>query len=237
MMMPLCTTMLPVNGMSFIEVDHVSRTFTSGGEETPVLKELDLRIEEGEMALVMGPSGSGKTTLLNIIGGIDRPDKGTVRVGDVQLESMTDAGLLDYRRDQVGFIFQFYNLIPTLTALENVILGQEVKGRALEEDIAQARRYLEAVGLSDREEFFPQQLSAGQQQRVAIARALTKKPRLVLADEPTGNLDEGQAAMVMDIMKRLQEEENVTFIIVSHNPEMKRRADRVMYLHHGKLEA
>lgn len=222
--------------MSFIEVEHLCKSFVSGGQETPVLKDLDLAIEEGEMALIMGPSGCGKTTLLNLIGGIDRPDSGTVRVGSVQVDSLSETGLLGYRRDLVGFVFQFYNLIPTLTALENVVLGQEVRGRAGKEEVAQAREYLEAVGLCDRADHFPQQLSAGQQQRVAIARALVKRPRIVLADEPTGNLDEGQAAMVMDLMKGLQEREGVTFIIVSHNQEMRQRTDRALYLRHGRIE-
>jgi putative ABC transport system ATP-binding protein len=223
--------------MSFIEMERVRKSFRSGGEETVVLRDLDMQVEEGEMVVVMGPSGSGKTTLLNLLGGIDRPDSGIVQVVGARLESKDERGLGAFRRSNVGFIFQFYNLIPTLTAMENVLLGMEIRQRIRKEDEAQARKYLGAVGLSDRESFLPQQLSAGQQQRVAIARALAKRPRLVLADEPTGNLDEERAAQVMRTMKSLQEEERITFVIVSHNLEMRAHADRVLRLRAGKLEA
>lgn len=214
----------------------VTKVYDMGEVKVPALRGVDLDLYPGELVVLLGPSGSGKSTLLNILGGLDTVSGGTVEYRGKDLARATERELTEYRRRHVGFVFQFYNLIPTLSASENVVLGLEVGSRDKGNE-GRARHYLEAVGLSDREGFLPQQLSAGQQQRVAIARALAKNPRLVLADEPTGNLDEERAAKVMSTMKSLQEEAGVTFVIVSHNPELRAHADRVLRLHAGKLEA
>ena len=222
--------------MPLVEVSGLEKSFETGGEVTRVLQDLDLVAEEGEAVMVMGPSGCGKTTLLNLLGGIDSPSGGTIAVAGQELTRMDARGLGRYRRESVGFIFQFYNLLPTLTARENVELGIEAvlrDERAIQE---RASKYLGLVDLSDKGGLFPQELSAGQQQRVAIARALAKEPRLVLADEPTGNLDEERAQSVMGLMKRLQDEVGTTFVIVSHNAALRGFVDRTLLLRHGRLE-
>jgi putative ABC transport system ATP-binding protein len=222
--------------MTLVDIDDLHKSFTTGGEVTEVLKGLDLELSEGEMIMIMGPSGSGKTTLLNLLGGIDQPNKGKISIAGNDLTGLGTRALNDYRRDTVGFIFQFYNLLPTLTALENVELGMEMvikDKKALRE---QAKKYLHLVGLDDKLGNFPQELSAGQQQRVAIARALAKEPKLILADEPTGNLDEDRAERIMSLMKRLQDELGITFIIVSHNSFLRGYVDKVLTLRRGVLE-
>ena len=219
-----------------VKITNLHKSFKNGGEVTRVLYDFNLSAEEGEMIMIMGPSGSGKTTLLNMIGGIDKPDKGIVEVAGINIIRLTSASLNHYRREKVGFIFQFYNLLPTLTARENVELGIEtlVKDKKLMRQ--RAGKYLKLVGLDEKINNFPQQLSAGQQQRVAIARALAKEPKIILADEPTGNLDEEREQNIMELMKKLQHEMNITFFIVSHNPRLEKYMDRVMNLRHGKLE-
>ncbi len=222
--------------MPLIELKGVRKRYETGGEATEVLQGLDLEAGEGESLMVMGRSGCGKTTLLNLLGGIDRPTGGTITVAGQDLGRLDPAALGRYRRDRVGFIFQYYNLLPTLTARENVELGIEAAlrdERAIQE---RAGRYLALVDLADREGSFPQELSAGQQQRVAIARALAKEPALVLADEPTGNLDEDRAQSVMGLMGRLRREVGTTFVIVSHNAALRAHVDRTLLLRHGRLE-
>jgi putative ABC transport system ATP-binding protein len=223
--------------MSLVELKGVVKYFETGGEVTEVLKGLDLSAAEGEMVMIMGPSGSGKTTLLNIMGAIDKPQEGNVNVAG---QDVVDLGTKDaslFRRDSVGFIFQFYNLLPTLTARENVELGIENLLSDMGEVRARAEKYLKLVGLEDKMNNFPQELSAGQQQRVAIARALAKEPKVILADEPTGNLDEDRGQDVIELMKRLQHELGMTFFIVSHDTRLRKHMDRVLYLRRGKLEA
>lgn len=192
-------------------------------------------MKKGEMVMVMGPSGSGKTTLLNLLGGIDGSDSGVLKVDGMDLTGLGKKELNRFRRERIGFIFQFYNLIPTLTALENVELGLENLVGNSREMKERARKYLEMVGLSDKARNYPQELSGGQQQRVAIARALAKEPALVLADEPTGNLDEEREQSIMQIMKDLQHGLGITFLIVSHNTRLKKYMDRTLILRHGKL--
>ena len=223
--------------MSLVEISNLHKKFETGGEVTEVLKGLDLDLAEGEMIMIMGPSGSGKTTLLNLLGGIDKPNDGTIKVAGDEVTTLKKRALNDYRRDKVGFIFQFYNLLPTLTARENVELGIEMLIKDKKELRARAEKYLKLVGLDDKMGNFPQELSAGQQQRVAIARALAKEPQLVLADEPTGNLDEDRSKRIMDLMKRLQDELGITFIIVSHNTFLKEYMDRTLMLRRGVLES
>lgn len=221
--------------MSLIKISDLYKSYFIGKIETKVLTGLDFSAKAGEMVMVMGPSGSGKSTLLNIIGGIDTPQKGSVNVTEHELTKLDSKGLNKYRRNQVGFIFQFYNLIPTLTAIENVELGVETIISDRSEVRARAAKYLELVGLTDKMNNYPQELSAGQQQRVAIARALAKEPKIILADEPTGNLDEDTSLIIMNLMKDIKKEIKTTFIIVSHDPGIKVFMDRTLVLHNGKL--
>jgi len=221
--------------MALVEVEHVHKSFTSGGETTHVLRGSDLSVEKGEMVMIMGPSGSGKTTLLNLLGGIDKADKGRMSVDGLDLSTLKGSDLNRYRREKVGFIFQFYNLIPTLTSLENVELGLESRGLDRRSIREKARKYLKMVDMTDKENSYPQELSGGQQQRVAVARALCKEPKLILADEPTGNLDEDHERNVMGIMKRLQKELGISFMIVSHNARLRTYVDRTLVLRHGVL--
>ncbi len=222
--------------MATVDISDLHKSYETGSEVTHVLTGLDLKTTEGEMIMIMGPSGSGKTTLLNVLGGIDKGQKGTISVDGREITDLDPKALNEYRRHQVGFIFQFYNLLPTLTARENVELGLEmlIKDKAQLKD--RAEKYLRLVGLDDKMENFPQELSAGQQQRVAIARALAKEPKLILADEPTGNLDEERAGRIMELMKQLQDELKITFIIVSHNSFLKEYMDRTLVLRRGVLE-
>jgi putative ABC transport system ATP-binding protein len=211
------------------------KAYGSGDGRQLVLRDLSLEVGEGELVVVHGPSGCGKTTLLNVIGGLDRPDAGRVRACGVELSSASRAELTAYRAASVGFIFQFYNLLPTLTALENIEAGVRVAGVAREQVRARSQELLQRVGLCERRERFPAQLSGGEQQRVAIARALAKGPRLVLADEPTGNLDEETAAGVLALMRELNQETGVTLVIVSHNPTIAKAGERTVRLTHGQV--
>lgn len=221
--------------MTLVMIDSLNKRYETGGETTHVLQGTNLRMKKGEMIMVMGPSGSGKTTLLNLLGGIDGADSGHLSVDGLELGKMGKKDLNRFRRERIGFIFQFYNLIPTLTALENIELGLENIVKNKKEMKERARRYLHMVGLQDKANNYPQELSGGQQQRVAIARALAKEPSLILADEPTGNLDEEREQSIMKIMKDLQHELGITFLIVSHNTRLKRYMDRTLVLRQGKL--
>jgi putative ABC transport system ATP-binding protein len=222
--------------MTLVDIRKLDKSYTAGGETTHVLRGMDLELKRGEMVMVMGPSGSGKTTLLNLLGGIDGADSGLLLVDGLKLTELQKKELNRFRRERVGFIFQFYNLIPTLTAIENVELGLENLVKSRKEMRERARKYLDMVGLSDKANNYPQELSGGQQQRVAIARALAKEPSLILADEPTGNLDEEREQSIMEIMKDLQHKLKITFLIVSHNTRLKRYMDRTLILRHGKLQ-
>ena len=218
-----------------VVVERVSKSYGTDGREQLVLDGLSLEIAAGEMVAVVGPSGCGKTTLLNIVGALDRPDAGAVRSCGVDLVGADRGALTAYRARQVGFVFQFYNLLPTLTALENVEAGLRVAGLGRAEARERAGRMLARVGLEASTEKFPAQLSGGEQQRVAIARALGKDPSLVLADEPTGNLDEDTGAQVTALMRRLNAETGVSFVVVTHNPAVSASADRTVHLEHGRV--
>ena len=214
----------------------VTKSYGTGALAAEVLKGVDLELEKGEFMVIFGPSGCGKTTLLNIIGALDAPDSGSVLVNGLELSRMRRSELTEFRRAAVGFVFQSYNLLPTLTARENVEAALELLPFSSRREMRErARDYLGRVGLGGRDDAFPDQLSGGEQQRVAIARALSKQPLLVLADEPTGNLDEAMGERIVDLMRELNAAEGATFAIVSHNPRVAERADRIVQLRNGTI--
>lgn len=194
-------------------------------------------IEAGERVAILGPSGCGKSTLLNLISGIDLPDSGSVRIGDLDVTSMKERERTLFRRDHVGFVFQFFNLLPTLTVLENLLLPAELTGGVSPSDQQWARELLARVGLAEREGTFPDRLSGGEQQRVAIARALVHRPGLVLADEPTGNLDQDTGQHVAALLDELVSSQKSTLVVVTHSQELAARMDRILYVDHGSLVA
>jgi len=218
-----------------VEIAHLNKSYRRGSQVLPVLEDISLTIYAGEFLALMGPSGSGKTTLLNLIAGLDRPDSGILRVQGIDLPSLSETQLADWRAANVGFVFQFYQLIPVLTAFENVelpLLLTKLSRRERKEHVELA---LELVGLSDRQSHFPAQLSGGQQQRVAIARALITDPTLIAADEPTGDLDKKSAGEIMDLLTRLNQDFQKTIIIVTHDPEAAAHATRIRRLIKGQL--
>jgi putative ABC transport system ATP-binding protein len=221
---------------TFLRLDHLTKSYLEGGHRRMVLLDASLCISEGQFIAILGKSGSGKTTLLNLISGIDQADQGAISVKGINLTALDDEHRTLFRRQNIGFIFQFFNLIPTLTVWENVVLPLELKGMANAVGLANARSLLETVGLADRVKTFPDQLSGGEQQRVAVARALVHDPYLVLADEPTGNLDEDTGRQIMLLLDRLTRQAGKNLILVTHNPEAASYADRVLILQAGKLE-
>lgn len=207
------------------------------GTDFPVtaVNDVTLSMEQNEFVAVMGPSGSGKTTLLNMLGGIDRPCEGKVMIDETDITSLSDKKLIAFRRDNIGFIFQDFSLLPVLTAKENVEFVMQLQGRSREACEARAKELLHEVGLSDRANNVPGKLSGGQQQRVAVARALAPKPRFVLADEPTANLDARTTSGLLDIMQQLNKKEGTTFIFSTHDPRVIERARRVIVFEDGKV--
>jgi putative ABC transport system ATP-binding protein len=221
--------------MSLIELKDVSKLYGFGDATNVALDEVSLTIERGECVAVMGPSGSGKSTLMNIIGLLDRPTSGDYHLSGRKVSLLGSNTRAKLRRDQLGFIFQSYNLLPHLTALENVTLPLLYKGVSPGRRQKQALTMLERVGLSDRGFYYPRQLSGGQAQRVAIARALVNKPQLIIADEPTGNLDSMSSRLVMELVSEIHKSGN-TIIFVTHNPELTRYATRVVYMQDGAIK-
>ncbi len=217
-----------------VEVSDVHREFQIGDIAIKALRGINMEVFEGEFVVVLGPSGSGKTTLLNQIGGIDSPTKGRVKVHSEEITQWTTGKLSEYRRNRVGWIFQFFNLIPSLRAWENVALALEFKGERKNMKTL-ACDMLDAVGLGDKINRFPSQLSGGEQQRVAIARALVKNPEIIVADEPTGNLDFVTGQKIADLMKELNRKFGGTFIVVSHDLSITEKADRVFHLMDGQI--
>jgi putative ABC transport system ATP-binding protein len=218
-----------------IEIQSVTKTYHKGGEPLVVLDELELRMDGGTFYALMGPSGSGKTTLLNLIGGLDHADRGRVVVGGTDLNAMTGAQLAQWRAANVGFVFQGFNLLPVLTARENVELPLLLAPLTKQKRRAQAERVLELVGLKDRMDHKPRELSGGQEQRGAIARAIATDPQVILADEPTGDLDRTTADQVLGLLQRLNRELHKTILMVTHDPEAATFADKVVHLDKGKL--
>jgi putative ABC transport system ATP-binding protein len=218
-----------------IVLEKVGKEYRRDAFKIPVLFDLDLTVEEGEFLALMGPSGSGKTTLLNLMAGLDRPTEGAVIVHDQDLGSMSEGQLTRWRADNVGFIFQLYNLIPVLTAFENVelpLLLTHLSKRRRRENVMTALR---AVGLEGREDHYPRQLSGGQEQRVGIARAIVTDPYLIVADEPTGDLDRKSAEEILSLLQQLNQEFKKTIVMVTHDPLAAQRAGRILHLDKGKL--
>ncbi len=220
---------------SMIQIDKVTRQYSRGGETLTVLDELNLDIEEGGFYALMGPSGSGKTTLLNLIGGLDQPDGGQVLIDGVDIHDLDGADLSAWRSENVGFVFQGFNLIPVLTARENVTLPLLLTPLSRRQRQQHALTALQLVGLSDRSEHRPDQLSGGQEQRVAIARAVVTDPKVILADEPTGDLDRQSADSVLDLLVRLNREMNKTIVMVTHDPLAAQHATQIVHMDKGKL--
>jgi len=220
---------------TIIEAVDVVKTYTRGGETVAVLDGLDLDVREGEWLALMGPSGSGKTTLLNVLGGLDHPDSGSVIADGEDIESLGGRDLAAWRSRHVGFIFQLYNLIPVLTAYQNVELPLLLAPLSRAERDRQVRTSLGLVGLSDRLHHHPNQLSGGQEQRVAIARAIATDPTFLLADEPTGDLDAKSAAEILDLLGTLHRDLGKTIVMVTHDPRAAERADRLLHLEKGVL--
>jgi putative ABC transport system ATP-binding protein len=221
--------------MALIEIDGLVKRYREGGRERLVLDHVDLRIDEGEFFVLLGKSGSGKSTLLNMISAIDRADAGRIRINGTEITALSEQAQTLFRRDHIGIVFQFFNLIPTLTVLENITLPRELAGADRRQAQQRARELLERVGLANRADAYPDKLSGGEQQRVAIARALAHEPLLVLADEPTGNLDEDTGESILRLLLELTRDAGRTLIMATHNPEIVPLADRVARLHEGQL--
>ena len=218
-----------------IQASELHKTYDETAVPVHALRGVNLEIRQGEFTAIVGPSGSGKSTLLNIIGGLDRPSSGHIEVGGKDISTLSDNQLIDFRKDNIGFVFQSYNLIPVLTAKENVEFVMMLQGSSTEERDRRTKELMDAVGLGDRLHNRPSELSGGQQQRVAVARALAPKPTFILADEPTANLDSKSTANLLDIMARLNREENITFVFSTHDQRVIDRARRVVVLEDGLI--
>ena len=221
--------------MNVIETNNLVKTYRQGDLEVQALNDVSIHFKQGEFTAIVGPSGSGKTTFLNAIGGLDTPTTGTVMINETNITQLKSNQLIDFRLKNIGFVFQAYNLIPVLTAKENVEFIMLMQGAPSGKRDTRAKELLEAVGLSEQINRRPGQLSGGQQQRVAVARALASKPQFVLADEPTANLDSTSTTNLLDIMHRLNQEENMTFIFSTHDQRVIDRAKRVITLEDGKV--
>ena len=221
--------------MSLLDIQNISKTYRQGEIEVNALTDISLSFDKSEFAALVGPSGSGKTTLLNLIGGLDSASNGKIILANTDLSSLNEQALSKFRLFEIGFIFQAYNLVPVLSALENVELVMVLQNRKASERRERAMHYLSLVGLDDMVDRRPSALSGGQQQRVAVARALAAGPGLVLADEPTANLDSENASALLDIMYRLSQEEKTTFIFSTHDARVMERAERIITLHDGKI--
>jgi putative ABC transport system ATP-binding protein len=215
----------------YIELNKVTKTYKMGDITIVATDKVSFGIEKGELAVVLGPSGAGKTTILNILGGMDRCDSGKIIIDDKDISKFSNYELTKYRRNDIGFVFQFYNLVPNLTSLENIELTTQIC-----KDTLPAKEVLTSVGLKDRMNNFPSQLSGGEQQRTAIARALAKKPKLLLCDEPTGALDSKTGQKVLEVLQKTCKEYNMTVVIITHNSVIAQIANRVIKMKNGEVE-
>ncbi len=228
--------MQATDGPTLLSARSVSRSYRLGAALVPAIRDVSLEVRPGEFVAIQGPSGSGKTTLLNLLGLLDAPDAGEVRVEELDASDLSESAKSDLRRDRFGFVFQTFNLLPVLSAEENVAYPVGLAGKPAAERLARARELLAAVGLSDKARVRPDLLSGGQRQRVAIARALANRPAVVFADEPTANLDSKTAEEILDLMRVLNEESGVAFLFATHDPRVVARARRVVSLHDGRVE-
>jgi putative ABC transport system ATP-binding protein len=221
--------------MKIIDIQNLEKVYHENGNSVTAVDKVSLTFEQGEFAAIVGPSGSGKTTFLNMLGGLDKPTSGQITIAGTDLATLSSAQIIDFRLKNIGFVFQSYNLIPVLTARENVEFIMFLQNRDKEERQKRSNEVLSAVGLSDRMNSRPSKLSGGQQQRVAVARAIASKPTFVLADEPTANLDSKSAETLLEIMEMLNHEQNTTFIFSTHDPRVVKKAHRVITLVDGKV--
>jgi putative ABC transport system ATP-binding protein len=226
----------PATAQAIMQVRDVAKIYRQKNQDVHALRGVDLDIEAGEMVAIMGPSGSGKSTLLHLLGGLDRPTRGTVHHCGRDLNRLSDAELARWRRREIGFVFQFFNLLPTLTAAENVALPLLLDGVSRAAAMARAADSLERLGVALRKDHFPEELSGGEMQRVAIARALVTRPTTLLCDEPTGNLDSVNAAEVLGILRQLAAPEGCTIVLVTHDPAAAGYGDRTIRLRDGRIE-
>jgi putative ABC transport system ATP-binding protein len=220
-----------------LQVQNVRKSYQMGKVEVPALRGVSFDVQEGEFLTIFGPSGSGKSTLLHLMGGLDRPDEGQILIDQIKILELSDSMLADLRLSKIGFVFQFFNLLPRLTALKNIELPLAISGVSEKEMAERAKQMMEFVGLEARENHRPSELSGGEQQRVAIARALITNPKIILADEPTGNLDTKTGWEIVQLMKKLNEEKNQTFIVITHDQHIAETADRIVHLKDGSIEA
>lgn len=218
--------------MSLIELKNVSRVYKMGTKEIYALNKINLTIEKGEFVVILGPSGSGKSTLLNLLGGMDKPTNGTIEVENNDISCFNEKELELYRRNYIGFVFQFYNLIPSLTARENVAIAANLTKKPLDID-----KLIDSVGLAKRKDLFPSHLSGGELQRLSIARALVKNPKILLCDEPTGALDSITGTKVLELLKSTAKENNISLVIVTHNSQLEQIADKLIRIKDGEIKS
>ena len=218
--------------MAIVKFDNVTKAYKTGEHELKALDHVSFTLDEGKFVVILGPSGAGKSTLLNLLGGLDSPSAGTITVNGKDISKLTDNELADYRAETVGFVFQFYNLIPTLTVYENVELVSEISKNSLD-----AKKMIEEVGLSDHLHNFPSELSGGEQQRVSIARALAKNPQILLCDEPTGALDSETGVMILKLLLGMAKSYGKTIVIVTHNQSIAKMADTIIRVKNGKIRS
>jgi putative ABC transport system ATP-binding protein len=219
-------------GVAMIELKNIIKSYPMGKRELRVLQGVNLNVEKGEMVAIMGPSGSGKSTLLNVIGLLDRPTSGSYILDGKEVSKLSGGDLSKVRGQKIGFIFQSFNLLPYLSAIDNVLLGQKYAGKV---DVKVAKEALDKVGLADRIKHRPNEMSGGEQQRVAVARALAKNPPIILADEPTGNLDSKSSKEIMSILSGLHQEQNITLVMITHDPNIAHYCQRIIHIQDGQI--